>query len=98
MFKKSFQLGHGPGQRFVELLAGFFDVLFQADGKWTLVEFKTDYVKDQGALETLLTDEDYIAQVSRYLGAAKNFLGARPRPVLCFLNYAGAVHSVTERW
>jgi ATP-dependent exoDNAse (exonuclease V) beta subunit len=75
---------------------GTFDALFRADGAWTLVEFKTDYVKNHAALEEILAHEDYVAQVARYLEAAARLLGTRPRPVLCFLNYAGAMHVVGE--
>ncbi len=77
---------------------GTFDALFRTDGQWTLVEFKTDYVKGQSDLEEILAREDYVAQVARYLDAAARLLGPRPRPVLCFLNYAGAVHLVEHRW
>ena len=62
------------------------------------MEFKTDYVKNQAALDALLAREDYVAQVARYLDAAARLLGTRPRPVLCFLNYAGAVRLVRDRW
>ena len=77
---------------------GTLDALFQAGGQWTLVEFKTDYVKDHAALDALLAREDYVAQVARYLDAAARLLGTRPRPLLCFLNYAGAVRLVEDRW
>lgn len=74
------------------------DALFCADGQWTLLEFKTDRVRDQVALTALLADTDYVAQVTRYLDAAEPLLGAHPRPVLCFLNVGGAVRVVTELW
>jgi hypothetical protein len=63
-----------------------------------LVEFKTDYVPDAEELENKLATADYVPQVARYLGAAERLLGARPRPVLCLLNYAGAVRLVEDRW
>lgn len=77
---------------------GVIDALFATAAGWTLVEFKTDHVRDAAHLEQLLAQKDYVPQVGRYLAAAEHLLGARPRPVLCFLNYAGAVHLEAERW
>ncbi len=77
---------------------GVLDALFLADGQWTLVEFKTDHVRDQAALTELLAGSDYGAQVKRYLDAAERLLSVRPRPALCFLNVGGAVKVVTEPW
>ncbi|MBN1178920.1 MAG: UvrD-helicase domain-containing protein [Anaerolineae bacterium] len=77
---------------------GVIDALFETAAGWTLVEFKTDRVDDAARLEQLLAQEDYIPQVARYLAAAERLLGVRPRPVLCFLNYAGAVRLVEDRW
>ena len=59
-----------------------------------MVESKTDYVKDAGALgRKTLTKQDHVPQVARYLLATE-----RPQPVLCLLNYTGAVHLVEDRW
>jgi len=77
---------------------GVLDALFLADGQWTLVEFKTDHVRDQAALTEWLAGSDYGAQVNRYLAAAERLLSVRPRPALCFLNVGGAVQVVTELW
>jgi hypothetical protein len=81
---------------------GVIDALFRSSGEgWTLVEFKTDYVEDRTALDSLLakTDRDaYVPQVARYLDAAESLLSVRPRPVLCFLNYVGRVYLVRDRW
>jgi len=40
---------------------------------------------------------EYAPQVARYLAAAEQLLGARPRAVMCFLNVDGAVQ-VVEDW
>lgn len=77
---------------------GVIDALFESEGGWTLVEFKTDAVAGPGALKALLAEEDYVDQVARYAAAVERLLGIRPEPVLCFLNYAGAVHLVTGQW
>jgi hypothetical protein len=37
-------------------------------------------------------------QVARYVAAAERLLSARPSPVLCFLNYAGRVRLMEDRW
>ena len=71
---------------------GIIDALFLRDGSWTIVEFKTDEVKDRAALERLLAEEDYLAQAERYVAAVEDLLGQRARSVLCLLNYAGGVH------
>jgi ATP-dependent exoDNAse (exonuclease V) beta subunit len=77
---------------------GVIDALYYDGAAWTLVEFKTDYVRDAEQLEKKLTEKDYVPQVARYLAAAERLLGVRPRPVLCLLNYAGAVRLVEDRW
>jgi hypothetical protein len=63
-----------------------------------LVEFKTDRMEDPADLESKLDQEDYVQQVARYVTAAEQLLGERPRPVLCFLNYSGRVRLVDDRW
>jgi ATP-dependent exoDNAse (exonuclease V) beta subunit len=78
--------------------SGAIDALYRADGRWVLVEFKTDRVEDPADLECKLDQEDYVQQVARYVAAAEQFLGERPKPVLCFLNYSGRVRLVDDRW
>ena len=63
-----------------------------ATGRWTIVEFKTDHVRDAAALERLLAEEDYLAQAERYAAAVERLLGSRPQVALCLLDYAGGVH------
>ncbi|HUW15065.1 MAG TPA: hypothetical protein VM537_35430, partial [Anaerolineae bacterium] len=70
---------------------GIIDALYLRDGSWTLVEFKTDEVRDGADLERLLEEEDYLAQAQRYVAAVQHLLGQRPRSILCLLNYAGEV-------
>jgi ATP-dependent exoDNAse (exonuclease V) beta subunit len=78
--------------------SGAIDALYRSDGRWVLVEFKTDRIKDRGELEKTLEKEDYVQQVAHYVAAAERLLGERPRPVLCLLNYAGRVRLVEDRW
>jgi ATP-dependent helicase/nuclease subunit A len=83
-----------------KLESGVIDALFESAGTWSLVEFKTDRIRDVAHLERLLKEEqnDYVRQVGYYLTAVERILGRRPRPVLCFLNCGGAVRLVMDRW
>jgi ATP-dependent exoDNAse (exonuclease V) beta subunit len=74
--------------------SGVIDVLYCRDGAWTIVEFKTDDVRDQADLERLLATQGYLAQAQRYISAVERLLGQPPRFTLCLLNYAGSVHRV----
>jgi len=70
---------------------GIIDALYLRDGSWTIVEFKTDELRDQADLDRLLAEEDYLSQAQRYVAAVEHLLGQRPRSILCLLNYAGGV-------
>jgi ATP-dependent exoDNAse (exonuclease V) beta subunit len=74
---------------------GIIDALFsdddRAEGSWTLVEFKTDEVRDEAALAGLYDRTDYLSQTRRYVSAAASLLGREPAVVLCLLDYAGEV-------
>ena len=72
--------------------SGIIDALYLRGGAWTIVEFKTDAVRDAAALERMLAEEDYLAQTERYVTAVEQLLGRRPAVTLCLLNYAGGVH------
>ena len=77
--------------------SGIIDALYLRDGgatngAWTIVEFKTDHVRDVAALERLLAEADYLAQTERYVTAVEQLLGHQPTAILCLLDYAGGVH------
>ncbi len=72
--------------------SGIVDALYQRGGRWTVVEFKTDEVRDEARLQALLAEADYLAQAERYAAAVEQLLGSRPAVILCFLDYAGGVH------
>jgi len=74
---------------------GQIDLLFCRDGRWTLVDFKSDRLRDARARQQLLAESDYPAQVERYLAAVTALLGVRPRGLLCLLDDRGAC-SVVE--
>jgi ATP-dependent exoDNAse (exonuclease V) beta subunit len=73
---------------------GVIDALYLQHGRWTLVEFKTDDVRNREGLSRLLHEEGYASQVQRYAAAVEQLVGQRPRVLLCMLNYAGAVRLV----
>jgi ATP-dependent exoDNAse (exonuclease V) beta subunit len=74
-----------------ELENGVIDALYLRGGTWTVVEYKTDRVRNAAAFEQLLKEQDYVSQVLRYQAAVAQLVGQRPGVVLCLLNYAGSV-------
>jgi ATP-dependent exoDNAse (exonuclease V) beta subunit len=71
---------------------GIIDAMYERAGVWTIIEFKTDWVRNQAELERLLAEQEYLAQARRYIDAAQTLLGLEPRLFLCMLNYAGSVY------
>jgi len=78
--------------------SGVFDALYFTGGQWTLVEFKTDRVRDEVDVDRLLCQADYNPQMVRYLGASERLLGQRPRGLMCFLNMGRRVYVLEDRW
>jgi ATP-dependent exoDNAse (exonuclease V) beta subunit len=72
--------------------SGIIDALYRRDGTWTIVEFKTDRVRNRSELERLLADGGYAAQAQRYVAAAERLLGQRPGCIVCMLNCGGGVY------
>lgn len=77
-----------PGQ---ESPAGQIDLLFRCGDLWTLVDFKTDRIRDEHSRGQLLEQSDYVAQVKRYAAAVEQHLGTVPRCLLCLMDDRGAV-------
>lgn len=75
---------------------GILDLLYRADGRWTVAEFKTDRLADEAALQRTLREEGYDLQLARYIRAVECLLGERPRGLLVFLNMARDIR-VIER-
>ena len=84
--------GGSAGRDQHRIESGIIDALYLRDGAWTIVEFKTDHIRDQAALERLLAEEDYLAQAGRYAAAVEWLMGSRPEVILCLLDYAGGIH------
>ena len=71
---------------------GIIDVLFLKDGTWTVVEFKTDRLRDAAELARLLAKKDYRHQVRRYTHAVEQLTGRKPRSILVMLNYSDGIY------
>jgi ATP-dependent helicase/nuclease subunit A len=74
---------------------GRLDALFQQAGRWTVVEFKTDHVRDEIDRPQVLAHPDYLAQVQRYRAVVARFTDQTPVVILCWLNYGGEIYLQT---
>lgn len=63
---------------------GFIDCLYRTQSGWTLVDFKTDELRNRQALAAAL--EMYRPQMLRYRQAVDEWIGTSPKTVMCFLN------------
>ena len=69
---------------------GIIDALYLSSGAWTIVEFKTDFVRDETHFSRILKREGYVSQAGRYVESCHRLLDQRPAFVICLLNFAGA--------
>ena len=83
----SVELAEGPH-------SGIIDLLYRADGRWTVVEFKTDELRATDDLKAHIIAKKYDRQVRRYVEAVECLLGERPRALLVFLNVGRQVRVV----
>ncbi|HSH03345.1 MAG TPA: UvrD-helicase domain-containing protein [Anaerolineae bacterium] len=74
---------HEVGGRVV---TGYIDLLYRAGDAWTIVDFKTDFWRDEADLRRILAGGDYEEQMARYGVAVERLLGVKGRKVLCWLN------------
>ncbi|MCR4405316.1 MAG: UvrD-helicase domain-containing protein [Anaerolineae bacterium] len=74
--------------------AGIVDALYRIDGQWTLVEFKTDEIRNPAVLDEHIRENGYDRQVQAYVTALTPLLGQQPRVLLVFLNCGGQVRVV----
>jgi ATP-dependent helicase/nuclease subunit A len=63
---------------------GFMDCLYRTQAGWTLVDFKTDELRNRQALAA--AEEMYRPQILRYRQAVEQWLGIAPKILMCFLN------------
>jgi len=73
-----------------QVKSGKIDLLYQRDGRWHVVDFKTDEIRDakQFPAEKLAR---YERQVRDYMEAVRRLLNVEPEGRLCYLNMAGTV-------
>jgi ATP-dependent helicase/nuclease subunit A len=76
--------------------SGRLDALFQQGELWTVVEYKTDRVRDEVERQQVLAQTDYTAQVERYRAVVAQFTGQQPVVILCWLNINGQVYLQTD--
>ena len=70
---------------------GAIDLLYRRGGRWTVVDFKTDRVRNEAEMEWIIRDKGYRMQLERYAQAVEQLLGKRPQARLCFLDVGGNV-------
>jgi ATP-dependent exoDNAse (exonuclease V) beta subunit len=70
--------------------SGRLDILYQLDGQWWIVDFKTDPIQPEIGLQPPSV-EAYIRQLSRYRDAVESQLKVKVKARLCFLDYAGSI-------
>jgi ATP-dependent helicase/nuclease subunit A len=65
---------------------GYIDLLYRHEGRWTIVDFKTDKIRHESDVDELLVKKHYLTQIKRYGTAVNHLLGERPRLLICLLN------------
>lgn len=68
---------------------GVVDLLYRGRGGWEVVEFKTDEIRGEEELGSVLARHGYEDQALRYASALAGLLGERPRVRLCLLDCGG---------
>jgi ATP-dependent exoDNAse (exonuclease V) beta subunit len=68
---------------------GTIDMLYREGDRWTIVDFKTDELRDEEALDNAV--KEYRSQLMRYKSAVRELLGADSQAFICFLDYQGEV-------
>jgi ATP-dependent exoDNAse (exonuclease V) beta subunit len=71
---------------------GQVDLLYERDGRWHMVDFKTDRVSEWNTLSQILVEKGYEEQVKRYGRALARLLGKKPHCSICLLDFKQAVH------
>jgi ATP-dependent helicase/nuclease subunit A len=71
---------------------GTIDLLFLDGESWTIIDFKTDELRDEEALEEAV--DEYRPQLMRYKRAVHDLLEVDNQAFICFLDAKGAVESI----
>jgi ATP-dependent exoDNAse (exonuclease V) beta subunit len=77
-------------QRGEKTHSGIIDLLVERNGRWTVIDFKTDRIEDEAALASPKI-EAYRAQVREYMAAVAHLLDVAVEGQLCFLNVKGQI-------
>jgi ATP-dependent helicase/nuclease subunit A len=70
---------------------GTIDLLYRRDGRWTVVDFKSEWLADPPSARQRQMVARHQEQLDRYAAAVERLLGERPRTCLCLLDAAGRV-------
>ncbi len=73
--------------------SGVIDVLYRLDDKWVVLDFKTDHLVDEQAMQEA-AQAHFKAQVRPYVLAVERLLGEQPVGKLCFLDVGERVRVV----
>jgi ATP-dependent exoDNAse (exonuclease V) beta subunit len=76
-----------------EIKSGYIDALCRHNDQWTIIEFKTDEIRDDDAFDHLTRKHKYLDQLQQYHAAVEHLLNIRPDVFLCMLDYCGLVRS-----
>jgi ATP-dependent exoDNAse (exonuclease V) beta subunit len=76
---------------------GVIDLLYRDEDGWTIVDFKTDALRNEDELQKILEDKlrGHRKQITRYKSAVEFLMHETPRSQLCYLDYQGGVRWVT---
>ncbi len=75
--------------------SGQIDAVYRHNGRWVVVEFKTDHLANAAKLTETLRQKDYLAQMEQYQAAITRLLGEAPLVWLCLLDFAGEVRQLS---
>ena len=92
------ELPYSVGENNEPYQSGVIDAMFRETGRWFIIEFKTDEIRDKRRFDWVWQHEDYQQQVEKYIRAAEMVLGEKPEAILCFLNYEKRIHLVDDQW
>jgi len=71
---------------------GTMDLLYRDGEGWTIVDFKTDELRDREALDDAV--KRHRPQMMRYKRAIRDLLSTDAQALICFLDYQGEVECV----
>ena len=92
------EIPYSVGDKNKPYQSGVIDAMFREDGRWFIIEFKSDEIRDKRRFDWVWQNEDYQQQVKKYIRAAELVLGEKPEAILCFLNYEKRIHLVDDQW